>query len=623
MKRILSATLVIFFIFLCSCAIKTPESTSDNSEKTIAQVQDTVYTLVFHTGTDEFFNSIESTKQGFATITLPTPVKAGYTFDGWYTDTALTNKFDSSAAPTATVIELYARFTEVLYGYTVTVKPNTQNSIILSGGGATQVINNENPEYEKVDIEAAIDYTYLYYEIKGEKYTSSSIVLDGVTENVEITVYTEYATDELPIININTEGAAITSKEDYVNMTFSIENCEEDEYNYSEKTGGIRLRGNSTMGYPKKPYRLKFDKKLSLFGLDASKSWVLLADYRDASGLNNYTAFSLAHLAKSNGADDGLQFTPSPYKVNVYLNGEFVGLYTLCEQVQENSGRINIELDEITEDMTAAYDPETGTFTCDFNFFVCLDYSCASDVGAAEDETYIKIAKVAEPQNPQDYHYFEMKYPEKGGFANEAQFVSYREALRAYLTDMIGRFTATDIDVTALSDKVNMNSLYDYMAIDQIMGERDHVWKSFNMYYVSTSSPEGIGNEYERGKLSFGPIWDYDWSLYTEWAGDFNEDYNLDNALIEEYSNIFFNGVKNDPELFNSFKIRFNERFVPALDTYIDSLADVEYGISESLRLNSQKWYADKPDLTENNIAYLNGYLIARRDCLKERFYIA
>ena len=620
MKKFLSALLAIFFIFLCSCTASPTGSTTDNFT---TPIQDTVYTIVFHTGTDEIFNSIESTLDGLPAITLPTPVKAGHTFEGWYTDKSFTNKFDKNTTPTVEVIELYARFTEVTYGYTVTVKANNQNSVTLSGGSATQVINNDNPRYEQVDIAANIGYDYLYYEINGEKFTSDSIVLDEITENIEITVYTEYATDELPIINISTDGAAITSKEDYVDMSFSIENCENEKDNYSEKTGGIRLRGNSTMGYSKKPYRLKFDKKLSLFGLDASKSWVLLADYRDPTGLNNYTAFTLAALAKANGSDDGLGFTPSPYKVNVYLNGEFIGLYTLCEQVQENSGRMNIELDEITEDMTASYNAETGVFSCDFNFFVCLDRSCVSDAGAAEDETYMKIAKSSEPQTDDDYHYFEMKYPEKDQFASEEQFAGYREALRAYLTDIVNSFTASDIDVSKLYERVNMNSLYDYMAIDQIMGERDHVWKSFNMYYVSESSPEGIGNEYERGKLSFGPIWDYDWSLYTEWARDFNEDFNPNNALTEEYSNIFFNGVKNTTALFDNFKERFNEKFLTALNTYIDTLASIEFGMSESLRLNAEKWYADKPQLLQNNISYLNNYLIARRDCLEKRFSAA
>ena len=88
----------------------------------------------------------------------------------------------------------------------------------------------------------------------------------------------------MSIVNIDTDGAPIKNKVDYVDMTFSIENCDDE---LSSVTCGIRLRGNSTMKYDKKPYRIKFDKKQSLFGLDSAKSWVLLADWKDRSMMNN------------------------------------------------------------------------------------------------------------------------------------------------------------------------------------------------------------------------------------------------------------------------------------------------------------------------------------------------
>ena len=40
----------------------------------------------------------------------------------------------------------------------------------------------------------------------------------------------------------------------------------------------VRGRGNTTWTMKKKPFRFKFDKKQSPFGLAKGKSWVLLAD---------------------------------------------------------------------------------------------------------------------------------------------------------------------------------------------------------------------------------------------------------------------------------------------------------------------------------------------------------
>ena len=74
---------------------------------------------------------------------------------------------------------------------------------------------------------------------------------------------------DLPVIEITTQGGKQPyNKKDYVNCSFSISNCEDPDDDFSiemksdiEQSGsvGIRLRGNSTMQYDKKPYRIKFD----------------------------------------------------------------------------------------------------------------------------------------------------------------------------------------------------------------------------------------------------------------------------------------------------------------------------------------------------------------------------
>jgi hypothetical protein len=118
-------------------------------------------------------------------------------------------------------------------------------------------------------------------------------------------------------VHINTFGAEVVSKTKYIPMTLWIDNCDSE---LEEVSGEIRLRGNTTRKYPKKPYRIKFEEKQSLFGLPEAKSWVLLAEYLDPSALHNYTAFSIASQLP------GLTFTPTPFKVNVYVNGESAGL---------------------------------------------------------------------------------------------------------------------------------------------------------------------------------------------------------------------------------------------------------------------------------------------------------
>lgn len=387
---------------------------------------------------------------------------------------------------------------------------------------------------------------------------------------------------EVPVVKISTNGASIDSKVDYVDMTFSIEKTEN---TLTEVEGGIRLRGNTTMRLPKKPYRIKFDKKQSLFGLTAAKSWVLLAEYLDPSGLHNYTAFNIASQMPN------LAFTPTPYKVDVYLNGEYQGLYTLCEQVQENKGRMDIELDEITADMTNLKD---------FNFFISMDQSVRGDIDAVLDETYFYLEEYD--------RYFELKYPEKDQFVSNEQFRSFFTQLKEYVSYIMKAFT--DKNVAVMEEETNLDSLIDYMMVDQMMGEMDHMYKSFNMYYTNTSS------ENENGKLNFGPVWDYDSALFTTFTGEPNVDYTVKNDIY--YSNVFFKAIEKTPALYTQLKTKYNTYGKTILENAISSVEAIVPVIQPSLKANHELWYKDYPlNMTDKNIEFLLAFLRNRLSVFK------
>ena len=149
----------------------------------------------------------------------------------------------------------------------------------------------------------------------------------------------------IPTIKIVTETGKdpdYHDKTNYTKMTASTENCES-KYVINNISGGIRARGNSTNydGIAKHPWRLKFDSKLNLLGLNEGKkfkSWVLLAEYFDQSLLRNTTAFCLG-----NSLFNYSNNYSSDYKhVNLYMNGSYRGVYLLAEQQQANKNRINV-----------------------------------------------------------------------------------------------------------------------------------------------------------------------------------------------------------------------------------------------------------------------------------------
>lgn len=118
----------------------------------------------------------------------------------------------------------------------------------------------------------------------------------------------------------------------------------------------ISGRGNTTWTkFPKKPYKFTLDSKVGFFGLPKDKKWVLLANHSDKSLLRNVLAMKIA---------SGMNFpwTPVMYPVEVWLNGEYLGLYTMSEHKKVAPGRVDIDPD--AGDMYLEVDLLMDELTC-------------------------------------------------------------------------------------------------------------------------------------------------------------------------------------------------------------------------------------------------------------------
>lgn len=446
-----------------------------------------------------------------------------------------------------------------------------EDAVVFSGGDCVQDVTDT--AFVPVCFEIKRGYVYEGYEINGQVFQGNEIALESVTKDTKVTLLLDYVTRELPIVRISTGDAPIYNSHDYVEMNFDLVNTEDEVY---DAGGGIRLRGNSTQGYPKKPYRIKFNQKVSLFGMDKAKSWVLLADYLDPSCMHNTAAFYLGAASKA------LRFTPTAHHVNLYINGELMGLYTLCEQVQKNDGRMNLK-QTITPDMTDLDQ---------FNFYVCLDEDAQFDPEAVLGQDYFYVAWCNK--------YFSLKYPKKEDFCSDEQFFSFFAQLEKYYNKVLD--ACRDGNTKKMKAYMDVDSLIDHMIIDQIMGERDHVWKSFYSYQIAGE------------KLAFGPVWDYDYSLYVPWTNEPNEYYTVDDKI--EYSNEFFRGVARSDELYGMLCERYQTYYSEILTDCILYVQNYHANIDESLSINDQLWYANKDDITDRNYQFLLKFLKNRKKVL-------
>lgn len=327
---------------------------------------------------------------------------------------------------------------------------------------------------------------------------------------------------ELPVILVNTKDyAPILDKENYVECTVSIENTVQ-EYCLDNILAGIRGRGNTTWDSPKKPYRIKFDKKQSLFGTTyKQKSWTLLANHFDKSLSRNAIAYELSEQFND------IEFSSIHEFVEVYLNDEYLGVYLLCDQIQTGKGRVDI--DESFDD------------SGNVGYLLELDARIL----------YEGVENI-------DYFWFDGKsYAIKTPDTEDKDYDAsvYVPYIKTYLEDCKTAFNGEWQNVL---DLIDVNSFVDTYIILELFANNDCDYSSFYLY------------KDKDGKLFAGPVWDFDigagnccyQKIYNEESGEC-----LPNTSLCAIKNYWYKKLLN----FDEFKVIIKEK----LETYNDRIERV------------------------------------------------
>ncbi len=348
----------------------------------------------------------------------------------------------------------------------------------------------------------------------------------------------------LPKIEVTTENRErINSKENYVKCTVSLKDGSE-ENSFENCSAGIRGRGNDTWKYyPKKPYRIKFDEKTSVFGEPKNKSWVLLAMYNDFSLIKDRLAFAMA-------ADlENRSFSPSYNYVELYLNGKYKGIYLLTDQVDENRGRTDVKCDFDESDVEVP-------------FLVELDARAPEEGCEGVDWFYVGTRPYA------------IKYPEADERYTDAQFTYIKEYIER--VDTLCR--TPGVALAELSEYIDMASFIDYYLVQEIMGQPEINWKSV---YMSKAVGE---------PLVMGPVWDFDWAAMGPSTGKQRNIYRGKYDGFRSSDNWFMALYEGSPE----FRAALSERFLEIKQELLHTLEDVateKNTISRAAKKDRMRWH--------------------------------
>ena len=139
----------------------------------------------------------------------------------------------------------------------------------------------------------------------------------------------------LPVVSIHTQDNVIPYDKEH-EIASQIVIVSDNGTKLLYEPGGVRERGNASRSFPKKPYRIKFDKKQRVLNAPAkAKKWTLINNYGDKTLMRNLLAFELSRRM-------GMPYTPFGTPVDVLLNGEYKGCYQLCDQIEVKEGRVEI-----------------------------------------------------------------------------------------------------------------------------------------------------------------------------------------------------------------------------------------------------------------------------------------
>jgi spore coat protein CotH len=306
----------------------------------------------------------------------------------------------------------------------------------------------------------------------------------------------------LPVIRIDTDGGqTVKSRENYIDATISISGSDNPAHDREETKTEIRGRGNTTWWYPKKPYRIKLDKKKdgNFFGYEAAKSWVLLANHQDPTLIMNTVTFELGNRM-------GFPYTNHAVHVELVLNGVYEGSYVLTEQVQVGKGRVDIDEDDgFLVELDSYYDEEPK-FT-----------SSASRLP-------VMIKSPEDLDDPSGYDFVKNSINELDNFLFAANFPD-----------------------NGYRDLIDMDTFVKFLIINEVVGNSEISWpKSAYMYRD------------KNGKICMGPLWDFDGAF--SYSGN-SENVYFKNSDYRISMHPFFKRFFDDPAFVTRYKEIWNENY--------------------------------------------------------------
>jgi len=322
---------------------------------------------------------------------------------------------------------------------------------------------------------------------------------------------------------------------------------------------GIRVRGESSKGFYKKPFRLEAwddqdrDKAVSPLGLPADADWILNARGNfDQSMLNNVFLYELSNQTG--------RYAVRTRFVEVFVNkndgivarNDYVGVYALMERIERGKDRVNVE--KLSKNFVT--EPQIGG-----GYVLKIDSLETGEKGfqltrgpdgVQVERRQKKRAFLFVDPGPE-----ELELPERA---------AQKDFILNYIFDGIDLLDNRD-PVTGYASKIDVGSFIDHHLLNTTALGGDTLKISEFLFKP------------RNGRLQLGPIWDFDRSLGSFTGTSRRDINNIAGWRGKTQVSPWFNKLFQDPDFRQKYTDRFQQlregTWSPDnINTTIASLAD-------------------------------------------------
>jgi subtilisin-like proprotein convertase family protein len=372
------------------------------------------------------------------------------------------------------------------------------------------------------------------------------------------------SSSNLPLLFINTNGQSIGTSTILVDFAVvdnaGSRNAITDARNGYNGKCKLNIRGSSSLIFEKKAYKIDLTTNdgrtpiyAPLLGMPAESDWVLTPGYSDKTLLRNALS---QHVFQNMG-----HYSPRTRFVEVFLNNDYVGVYTFLEKPKRGLTRVNV--DKLTS-VDNSYPYLTGGYIIQIN--------------RSDDLGWWSLYPGISLGSPEPKFYYQYVYPNA-----EEITVPQKNYIKAVMDSLETALNGPNFSdpVKGYRKFIDVDSFVDLFILNEFS-------KNIDGYKLSTYLYKD--NVLAGGKIHCGPAWDYDiaWKNANYGNADLPEWWLYDSPNVIEPLPSWWQRMLQDPYFKDKLYCRWHTFRLNALKTtnlkqWIDENASL---LSESQQRN-------------------------------------